>query len=162
MGTAVTIANFDADLELKHLSASICAELAAGLSDADGIKKKYNIDDKQWNLLRKSHVFRKMLKEALEKFAGDMNAGRRITVKSEIALEDSIPTLYGMIHDREVPSAQRIDGVKTLAMLAGRTQKTADGGGAATSGFNINIQIQTGEEKPSGIVIEGESCPSPD
>jgi hypothetical protein len=158
------IVPLDFDLELKHLSATICAELAAGLADVDGVKRKYDIGDSQWDLLKKSPMFRNMLREALGKFSGDMNAGKRITVKAEIALEDSIPAVYSMVHDREIPSATRLDSVKTLAMLAGRTQKTAEngggGGGGGSSGVSINIKIQTGENDSGAFVIEGESSPS--
>lgn len=163
MSTEVTIPEFDAQLELKHLSATICAELAAGLSDAEAIRERYNISPEQWTLLKKSPAFRKMLKEALEKFSGDMNAGRRITVKAEVALEDSIPVLYQMVHDPDASATAKLDGVKTLAMLANRTQRVADpNSGGAGGGFSLSISIVTKEGRAggSGVTIDGELGPA--
>lgn len=149
-----TVPVFGTDLELSHLSATICAELAAGLLDSEGAREKYNITEEQWDRLRQNPVFRRMLKASLEVFAGDMNAGKRITVKSEVALEDSIQILYQIAHNPELNPANRIDAVKTMAQLAGRNQKDA-GQGAAGGGFNVAIHINTGDDKPQPVVIEG-------
>jgi hypothetical protein len=158
--TEVMLPQFEAPLSLEHLSATICAELAAGLAEPADVRAKYNISDQQWDTLRHSPVFRSMLKDAVEKLAGDNNAGRRITIKSEIALEDTIPTVYNLVRSPDTPSAVRIDGVKVLAMLANRG-KGVDGG-AAGAGFAVNIHINTDKSRGSGVVIEGESSPSPD
>jgi hypothetical protein len=129
-------------LPLASLSANICAELAAGLSDPEGIKKRYELSDEEWNKLRKSPVFRSMLKEAMQRLHGDMNAGKRITIKSEIALEDSIPLLDQFAHDPEVAMPNRLDAIKQLTVLAGRTARQDAQGGASGSGFNVNIVIK--------------------
>lgn len=155
----VALPRIEASVGLEHLSATICAELAAGLSEPADIRAKYNISDEQWDTLRHSPVFRAMMREAVEKLAGDSNAGRRITMKAEIALEDSIPTIYSMVHSRDVPAASRLDAAKILATLANRTGKMAESNGAG-AGFAVNIHIDTGEKK--GVIINGESSPPTD
>lgn len=131
------------ELSMAHLSATICAELASGLSDIEGIKRRYELTDNQWNKLKKSPLFRGMLKEALRKFHGDLNAGKRITLKSEIALEDSIPLLHDWAHDPEIAVGNRLDAIKQMAILAGRTGKEQSAGaGPAGGGFSINITVQ--------------------
>jgi uncharacterized protein (UPF0147 family) len=147
-GTAVAPAA-DSHLDLGSLSAHIATELAAGLSDAAAIRKRYEITDAQWDRLKNNPVFREMVKEAISKLRGDLNAGKRITLKSEIALEDSIPTLYTMINDPQVPANARVEGFKVMAALAGRNLK-GDAGinpNAGNGGFNIAIQINTGREE---------------
>lgn len=147
----------DLELEISHLSATICAELATGLADVEGIKQRYGISDGQWEKLKGNVAFRAMMKEALQKFSGDMNAGKRITVKSEIALEDSIPVLYGIAHNSEGSAQNKIDSIKMLSVLANRTGRPAEGGQAASgSGFNVQIHINTGEGHP--VIIEGEKA----
>ena len=42
----------DDSLGLSHLSATICAELAAGLIDAEGVKDKYKLSEVQWRKLK--------------------------------------------------------------------------------------------------------------
>ena len=144
----VTVPGTDVALDLSSLSAHIATELAAGLSDAEAIRERYSITPEQWDALRQNRVFREMVRDALTKLAGDLNAGKRITLKSEIALEDSIPVLYGMAHDPEIPAAARVESIKTMAGLAGRNLK-GEGGAGGVSGprFAINIQINTGTEE---------------
>ena len=89
METALAVQNDQ--LGLSHLSATICAELAAGLADAAGIKEKYELTDPQWDRLKINPAFRAMLKDALQKFQGDIGAPARIKMKAEILLEDSLP-----------------------------------------------------------------------
>lgn len=138
------IAVQDDQLGLSHLSATICAELAAGLADVEGIKEKYELTDAQWERLKVAPAFRSMLKDALSKLSGDMNAGRRIIMKAEILLEDSLPVLDAIVHDQEGSSQSKIDGIKQLAVLAQKTGKGEAGGGVGGPGFNVSIHINTG------------------
>lgn len=148
--TEVTFPGTDQSLPLDALKASIAAELAAGLSDAEGIKKTYGMSHSQWEMLRTNPTFAAMLKEAIEKLSGAANASKRITMKSEIALEDSIPVLYQIAHDPEAQSTARIESVKTMAQLAGRNTKE---GAAAGTGGGFNLILNLGNGK--GITIEG-------
>lgn len=143
-------------LGLSHLSASICAELAAGLADAEGIRAKYELTDEQWKKLSINPAFRNMLKDALERFTGDMNAGRRILLKAEILLEDSLPVLDAIIHDKEGASSNKLDSIKQLTQLAqkgGRGEGSGAGGG---TGFDVQIHINTGggNEAVPHVVID--------
>ncbi len=141
------------ELELSHLSATICAELAAGLSTASALREKYQISDEQWERLKANKVFRAMLRESFERLHGDLNAGKRITLKAEIALEDSIPILYSIAHDAEAPSMSRLKRIEQMADLAGRNAKAAPGAaGGGGSGFAINIQINAGDAKPAETI----------
>jgi hypothetical protein len=145
-------------LDLEHLSATICAELAAGLSDAAGIRTKYNITVAQWEQLKKSPAFRKMLLEAIHDWRGDLNAGKRITKKAEIMLEDSLPVLYDIAHDIESPRQQRIDSVKQMTVLAGRANTRGEvvAGSDGQRGAVINISIVTKNDEQQ-LVINGSS-----
>ena len=144
---------------LEDLSATICAELAAGLADADGIKEKYDITDGRWNTLKKSRAFRNMLKDAIQAWTGDLNAGKRITKKAEIMLEDSMPVLHAIAHGNDVPSQQKIDSVKTMASLAGRNAKEAGAGTGGDGKTTINIHIDSGKEEPQTVIIEATNTP---
>lgn len=132
-------------LDLSHLSATICAELAAGLADAAGIKKKYELSDDQWNRLKINSVFRGMLKDALQKFSGDIGSAARIKMKAEILLEDSLPVLDKMIHDSDIGTGPKLDSIKQLAVLAEKAGagKNKDGE-MSGAGFNVGIYINTG------------------
>ena len=135
----------DDQLSLSHLSATICAELAAGLADVEGIKEKHELSDAQWDRLKVTPAFRNMLKDALQKLSGDMNAGKRIMMKAEILLEDSLPVLDRVIHNSDGSTQSKIDSIKQLTILAGKTGKIDAEGHNIGQGFNVSIHINTGE-----------------
>jgi hypothetical protein len=119
------------------------------------VRERYGISQEQWDTLKKSPVFRRILAEAIREWGGDMNAGNRIQKKADIVLEDAIPAYDGMIHNADVPAQARIDAGKLLAQLAGRTAKQGESGAPAGSGFTLNINLG-GREK---LVIDGKNLP---
>lgn len=147
-------------LDMSHISPTIAAELAAGLIEAKDVPEKHELTLEQWDHLKTTPLFRKMLKEALEKFSGDLNASRRITLKAEILLEEALPVLDKIVHNKEGSTQSKIDSVKQLSVLAGRTQRQ-DGasGGAVGGGFNVAIHINTGDDKvvSSPVVIDAKT-----
>lgn len=153
--TQVEVPGTEAHLDLMDLSAQICAELAAGLSDAGAVRKRYGISVAQWEVLKRSPIFRGMLKEAVQTWRGDMNAGQRITKKSEILLEEALAELDRIIHDLDVPAVARIEAIKRLESLAGRTKESNNGGGAA--GLILNINLGQGRQ---GVTIEATPQPA--
>jgi hypothetical protein len=143
----------DTILELAHLSPLICMELAAGLSDPDSVCAKYRITEGQWQRLRVNPSFVGMMKEATLAFSGDANAGKRITKKAEILLEESLPILHRIMSREDASTQAILDTVKQLSVLAGRTQRQAEGTGGG-SGFSVQIHIDAGNGK---TIIEGET-----
>lgn len=144
-------------LSYTHLSPTICVELAAGLITPADVPAKFNMTEAQWDRLKRSKFFIQMLRSAGEQFSGDLGAGRRITLKSEMLLEESLPVLDEMIHNAEGSTQSKIDSIKQLAVLAGRTQRV-DGMSGAAAGFNVAIYINTGEEvKSAPLVISGDT-----
>lgn len=151
-------------LDLTHLSATICAELASGLSDAQGIRIKYQISNDEWNRLKVNPTFRSMLAEAVAEWKGDLNAGKRIVKKAEIMLEDSLPVLYEVAHDKESPRQQRLDAIKAMGVFAGKTNSRGEAGGNASGvshGAVINITIETKDGQRTGLTIDGSTSNSP-
>lgn len=155
MSTELT--ELDDGLSFTHLSPTICAELAAGLISIPDVPDKYSMSDVQWARLMASPFFVSMLKEAGQKFKGDLNASNRITLKSEIMLEDSLPVLDKIVHNGEGSTQSRLDGIKQLSVLAGRTQNNGKEKGSGGAGFAVNIHINTGDDVVSAPVIEVEA-----
>lgn len=141
--TEVVFPGTDTALPIDALKATIAMELAAGLSDAEGIRSRYGITDAQWSILKRTPIFRSMLREAIERLSGDTNAGARIKLKSDLMLEDNLHNLDEIANDRDAQSQARIEAIKTMAQLAGRTQKEATQGGGAGA---FNLQIVIGEQ----------------
>lgn len=149
----------DTILELAHLSPLICMELAAGLSDPESVCQKYSITNAQWQRLKINPTFMAMMKEATLAFAGDANAGKRITKKAEILLEESLPILHCIMTRKDASTQAVLDTVKQLSVLAGRTQRQGESASSQGTGFNVAIHINTGDGKTrvEGEVIEHDS-----
>lgn len=142
-------------LELQDLSPMIAAELAAGLSEPKTIRERYNLSLGQWKALCASPTFRGMLREAVTKFRGDMNAGARITLKAEVLLEDAMPEIYHIIKNPLAANADKINALKQLSELAGRVSKAVANPASGTGGFTLNINVGKGQ----GVTIEGKPEP---
>jgi hypothetical protein len=157
------IALQDTILDFEHLSPIICMELACGLSDVESVREKYDISEAQWLRLRDNPTFKTMMKEAAATFSGDINAGKRITKKAEILLEESLPILHKIMARPDASTQAVLDTVKQLTTLAGRTQRLGEGAAGGGSGFNVQIHINTGdgeiraEAVTSTPALEGEA-----
>jgi hypothetical protein len=152
--TSVLVPGTGTSIELGDLKASIAAELAAELSTPDDIRKRYGITKAQWDHLRQNPLFRSMVRESLQTFRGTLNAGARITRKSEVMLEDVLGELYGMAKEVTTPVSERIKAIQTLADLAGRSAKVAPAAaGPAQQGFTLNIQFSDSKN----VTIDGKT-----
>lgn len=144
--TEVVVPGTEVSLSLNDLRAKIATELAAGLLDAEGVRKTYGISTAQWEVMRQTPMFREMVKDALDRLSGSMNAGGRIKMKSDILLEDSLPVLYEIAHDQGAQSMARIKAIEVAAELAGRKQKETQAG-SGQGAFALNIVIGDRELK---------------
>ena len=154
--TDVIFPGTDTALPIDSLKSQIAIELAAGLSDAKGIRQRYGMSPAQWDILRKAPMFREMLKEAIARMSGDMNAANRIKLKADMLLEDNLKVLDEIANDRDAQSMARIKALEVTAQLAGKgpsQSKDKEGGGQGT--FSLNIVIGDREVK-----IESDAAPA--
>jgi len=154
--TEVVFPGTETALPIDALKATICMELAAGLSDAEGIRERYGISEAQWSILRRTPIFRQMLREAIERLAGDMNTANRIKLKADAMLEDNLKVLDEIANDKDAQSMARIKAIEVSAQLAGKgpsQAKASDGDGRGT--FSLNIVIGDREVK-----IESDAKPA--
>lgn len=154
--TDIVFPGTDTALPIDALKASIVTELAAGLSDAEGVRERYGISEAQWSILRKAPIFRQMLKEAIERLAGDMNAANRIKLKADVMLEDNLKVLDEIANDKDAQSMARIKAIEVSAQLAGKgPSQTKDKEGDGRGTFSLNIVIGDREVK-----IESDAKPA--
>jgi hypothetical protein len=145
--TEVVFPGSETSLPIDALKANIVTELAAGLTDADGIRERYGISEAQWSILRKAPIFRQMLREAIERLGGDMNAANRIKLKADVMLEDNLKVLDEIANDRDAQSMARIKAIEVSAQLAGKGPSQAKEPNAGQGTFSLNIVIGDRELK---------------
>lgn len=148
-------------LTLNDLSAQVAAEIAAGLSTPQEVCARYDISPEQWEKMRTNPLFRDMVSAAIKEFKGDLNAKKRVQLKAAIAAEDSLPELYAMVYDKNIPASARIDAHKQLTDLAeigaraSRNQDRPDAGDGFTLVINFPTGPRTVDSGPK--TIEGET-----
>lgn len=140
-------------LGYEHLSPVICMELAAGLSDEEGVRERYGLSEDEFRRLKAQPSFSAMYREAEAAFAGNVNAGNRITKKAELLLEEALPVIHRLMTSPEASTQTIIECVKQLTVLAGRNKVSGEKGAGAAGGFNVSIEINAGSEH--GVVIQG-------
>jgi hypothetical protein len=155
--TEVTFPGTETSLPIDALKAKIAMELAAGLTDAGGVRERYGISSAQWDILRRAPIFREMLKEAVIKLTGDTGAASRIKLKADVLLEDNLAVLDEIANDKQAQSMARIKAIEFTAQLAGKGGAAPKEGGAGGQGmFSLNIIIPGAGE----VRVEGDMKPA--
>jgi len=117
--------------------ASLAADLAADLYDQETVFRNHGLSLEAGKALLAQPWFEAMVAQARRDWGALDNVRDRIRTKAQIALEDSIPTVYGLIHDKTTPGAARVAAFKEMKEIAGMGAKEEGSGGPAF----IPIQI---------------------
>jgi hypothetical protein len=143
-------------MNVAEFSAALATDLAADLYERETIFQNYGLSPEMGAELVNQPWFKAMISQAKRDWDALDNVRDRIKAKAQIALEDSIPTVYGIIADRQTPGAARVAAFKELKEVSGMSaRETGDGG----PGY-IPIQIfLDGREAPPTIVINPGSQP---
>ncbi len=112
-------------------------ELALEQEDPDVVRRRYNITNKQWDVLRGSQAFKNTVthyKDMLTE-AGDPASSYRLKV--QIQAEASLQIAWSMLIDRRTPPAIRAKLIEWHGKISGyepKPQETADG-------FKFHLEI---------------------
>lgn len=142
-------------VSVEDLMAHLAMEIAAGLMTDIELRNYYCIQKPTWDRLVNNPYFQKMVADAASEISGETNSAKRIVMKARLALEDSIGTIYSMIHTKDTPAAARIEGFKQLARVAGMDQPESSK--AQGNGFQINITIGGGQTVTVSSAVTRES-----
>ena len=122
---------------IDSIIAHLAFEVAAGLSNIEEVKSRFNITGEQWGVITKNEAFQEALGKAISELEGDTNALKRIRLKAQVALEDSIPALYQIAHDGEAATAARVSAVQQMGRMAGVDSEAVK----QDNGFSITINV---------------------
>jgi hypothetical protein len=137
-------------INVAELSAALAADLAAELYDHETVFKNHGLSLEVGQSLLAQPWFRAMVEQARRDWDALDNTKDRIRAKAQIALEESIPTVYGLISDKNTPGAARVAAFKEMKEIAGMGRAEGPEGGA---GF-IPIQIFLDGREAAPITIK--------
>ena len=146
-----------AQINVAELSAALAADLAAELYDQETVFRNHGLSMEVGQALLGQPWFKAMVEQAKRDWDALDNVRDRIRAKAQIALEESIPTVYGIIADKNTPGAARVAAFKEMKEIAGMGAKEPAEGGA---GF-IPIQIFLDGREAPPITIQPEAAAYP-
>lgn len=132
----------------------LAREIAIGILSPDQILKLHGLTDDQWHELAASKQFQSLLGEEMELWQSGLNTKQRVELKTWAMLEEALPTLWNMLHDKDFADAAKVSLIGALQKQVGIGQKDVQQNGSADS--RISITINTGTEQ---VKVEREITP---
>jgi hypothetical protein len=136
-------------------------ELVAKIDEPDDVIKRYGLETKDLQKLKKDPQFQLAYKEASKFWHGASNARERITQKSLAMLEDGLLALHGIASNAGLNPGQRLDALAQIAKLAkmdgGERVLISEGGAAGISGPSVQVTINlanAGGEKIEKVITD--------
>lgn len=145
-------------MNVADYSAALAADLAADLYEREVVFKNHGMSMAQGLELLAQPWFKAMVDQAKRDWDALDNVKDRIKTKAQIALEDSIPTVYGIIADKTTPGAARVAAFKEMKEIAGMGAKESEGQGQVFVPIQIFLD---GREAPPLVFTPGNPSERP-
>lgn len=144
-----TVAEFNA---VSDIDSRLAVELAVQLRPVNDILSAYSVTRNGLAVKLKDPMFRDMIKQAKRLWTSDLSVKERIRLKSAMLVEDSLLTVFQVIHDRENAIPAKLDAFKQLARVA-EVDTPERKNGETGSRFTVAINLGSSTEN---VVIDGE------
>jgi hypothetical protein len=140
--------------QLKDLSASLAAELAADLLPASEVFKKFGYTDADAKRMMADDRFIAMIQDARSEWASIKNSKQRLRIKARLALEEAIPVLFEMVNDWELPAPARVAAFKELKDASAIASAGAEEQAGSGSGLP-SVTIYLGDPNGPSVTVNG-------
>jgi hypothetical protein len=126
----------------------LAREIARDLIPIEEICERYKLSEDEYQRLIKHPMFARRFQEELDIWnASTPHAiGGRISAKTATMIEESLPEIYALIHDRNVPMAPKIEALKWASRVAGVGERENT---QQTLGERVRFNIFIGDQKVS-------------
>jgi len=150
MNLPQTVSEFNA---ITDTDSRLAIELAVQIRPVAEILVHYNLSRAKLVKKLKEPMFRDMVKQAKTLWHSDLNIKERIRLKSQVLIEDSLLSIFQIIHNDSNAIPAKLDAFKQLSKVA-EVDTPERSKNEAGSRFTVHINL--GDTiKP--IVIEGKS-----
>lgn len=146
----------DSRANLRTAMVLLAREIAMELEEIPVILKRKQITEEQYEKISKNPFYARVLAAETEAWGNALNTEQRVRIQAAFMLEQSLPSYWVRLQDRNESLSSINEGVKTVAKLAG----IGDRSPAFNEGqkFLININLGYGTEIKREVV-PGEAQP---
>lgn len=143
-----------------NILSRLARECARDLYPPAAIREQFKLTIDEWDDATNSAFFQTRLAEEVSQWNDPGNATVRISAKAATLIEESLPEIYALIHDRTQPMAAKVQALQAAARWANignDTGLTADGNADRKVRITINIDgrsIQFDKEKAKVVDAE--------
>lgn len=141
--------------QLKDMSASLAAELAADIHPQNEIFDRYGLTAEEGERLLANPIFDDMVDQARKDWHSIKNVKSRVKLKARIAIEEALPTLYKLISDANEPGSARVSAFKELKDIADVVEKTEQGGAEGNRLPSVTIVFGQQTDEPKEMNVQG-------
>lgn len=129
----------------EQVTNALAQDLAAKLTPVPDLLKRYSLTAEQLKQIIATNEFKQKYAAAKALWENDNNSAERTTSKATLLVEDSLLTLYGIVHDAEVNPSVRIQAFNSIVDLSDvapkKQNQNQDGSGKS---FSITINLPNG------------------
>lgn len=150
MALPQTVSEFNA---LSDQDSRLAVEVAVQIRPIAEVLNTYNLSRK--GLVRKLRdpMFRDMVKQAKSIWGSDLSIKERIRLKSQVLVEDSLLSIFSIVHGADNAIPAKLDAFKQLARVA-EVDSPERNRGPDGSRFTVSINLG---DTVTPVIIEGES-----
>src|SRR4051812_48254966 len=87
----------------------LARELAMDILPREVIYELFDLDDDKWSQLAKNPRFVEMLKQETQVWGTALNTRERIDLKTLSMIEEALPAMWELMHDKSEPAAARVE-----------------------------------------------------
>ncbi len=149
MNLPQTVSEFNA---ITDTDSRLAIELAVQIRPVAEILIHYNLSRAELSTKLKEPMFRDMVKQAKTLWHSDLSIKERIRLKSQVLVEDSLLSIFQIIHDANNAVPAKLDAFKQLSRVAEVESPEKYKG---DTGSRFIVQINLGDSMPP-VIIESQ------
>ena len=143
----------DSSSAIADSDSRLAVELAAQIRELPDILNTYNLSRSELAVKLREPMFRDMVKQAKQLWSSDLNIKERIRLKSQVLVEDSLMSIFQVVHGPDNAIPAKLDAFKQLARVA---EVDAPDRSHADTGSRFTVSINLGNPEEN-VIIEGEA-----
>lgn len=146
MSLPATVSDFNA---VGDTDSRLAIELAVQIRPVAELLNCYNISRSELSVKLKDPLFRDMVKQAKSLWHSDLSIKERIRLKSQVLVEDSLLSIFQIVHGPDNAIPAKLDAFKQLARVAEVDQPER---GKGETGTRFTVAINLGDSTAPVII----------